>query len=193
MTSPWTLGGLSIPDLAVRVWEAIWTDELFDRAAALSYYFLFALFPALLFLAVLLGLLPGAGLMERLMRYGHEVLPGDAASLLARTLREVEQGARGGLLSVGALAALWGASRGVESIIRALNVVYAVERPRPWWRRLIVSVVLTAASPSSRCWRCSCSSSASGSGPPRRRGRGSGGCSGPSGPSRSGRSASCSC
>jgi membrane protein len=143
--SPWGLGGLTVRALAGHVWERIVADELLDRAAALSYYFLFALFPMLLFLTALLGLLPVPGLMDRLLRYGEEVLPPDAASVLARTLAELERGARGGLVSAGAGAALWGASRGVRSVIRTLNVVYRVARPRPWWRRLIVSVVLTAA------------------------------------------------
>ena len=48
--SPWKLGGLSVTALGRRVWNEIWDDEVTDRAAALSYYFLFALFPALLFL-----------------------------------------------------------------------------------------------------------------------------------------------
>ena len=43
--SPWTLGGLSVRGLATLVWAEILKDELLDRAAALSYYFVFALFP----------------------------------------------------------------------------------------------------------------------------------------------------
>jgi membrane protein len=143
--SPWTLGGLSLRQLAARVWDEVWADEILDRAAALSYYFLFALFPALLFLTNLIGLLPVADVMEPLLRYSGEVLPADAASLLRRTLDEIQAGARGGLLSISALAALWGASRGVGSIITSLNVVYEVERARPWWRRQLVSIFLTVA------------------------------------------------
>jgi nucleotide-binding universal stress UspA family protein len=60
-----------------------------DRPA---YCFLLALFPSLLFLTALLGTLPLPGLMDRLLRYGDELLPSDAASLLGRTLAEVERG-----------------------------------------------------------------------------------------------------
>jgi membrane protein len=141
--SPWTLGGLSARELAERLWEKVSEDEILDRAASLSYYFLFALFPLLLFLTALIGLLPFPDLMPRLIRYGHEVLPADAASLLERTLAEISRGARGGLLSIGVLAALWAASRGIHSIIVTLNVVYDVENARPWWRRQVISVVLT--------------------------------------------------
>jgi membrane protein len=143
--SPWTLGGLSVRQLAARVWDGIGADELPDRAAALSYYFVFALFPTLLFLTTLVGLLPAAGLVDRLMASARELLPADAASVLARTLEEIQRGAGGGLLSVGALVALWGASRGMSSIITTLNVVYDVRTPRPWWRRQLVSLALTVA------------------------------------------------
>ena len=143
--SPWGLGGLSVRQLARGVWDEIWADEVADRAASLSYYFLFALFPTLLFLTNLIGLLPVADVMDRLLRYSGDVMPPDAASLLRRTVEEIQAGARGGLLSISALAALWGASRGMGSIITSLNVVYEVEHPRPWWRRQLVSIFLTVA------------------------------------------------
>lgn len=82
--SPWNLGGLTPRELARRVWRAIQKDEISDRAAALSYYFLFSLFPALLFLTALLGLLPIPALMDRFMSYFAEALPDDAASSSAR-------------------------------------------------------------------------------------------------------------
>lgn len=143
--SPWRLGGLTPLDLGRQVYRRLWRDQLVDHAAALSYYFLFALFPTLLFLTTLLGLLPVEGLRDRLVRYGDQMLPPDAASLLWKTVDEVTAGAGGGLLSLGALGALWGASRGTRSVIAALNIVFDVERPRPWWRRQLVAVTLTAA------------------------------------------------
>jgi membrane protein len=141
--SPWRLGGLSLRQLAKRVYAEIWSDELLDRAAALSYYFAFALFPALLFLTALIGLLPVPRLMDQLMEHVYQVLPDDTASMLSRTLAEVVRGAGGGLLSIGALAALWAASSGMASVMAALNAAYEVEDPRPWWKRRLISIVLT--------------------------------------------------
>jgi membrane protein len=141
--SPWTLGGLSIRQLAGRVWVEMGVDELTDRAAALSYYFVFALFPTLLFLTALVGLLPEKDLLELFLAPAEEFLPPDAASLVRGALGEVQRGAGGGLLSVGVLVALWGASRGMVSIITTLNVVYGVKSPRPWWHRQLVAVGLT--------------------------------------------------
>jgi membrane protein len=141
--SPWNLGGLTVRELAARVWDQISKDEVLDRAAALTYYFLFALFPALLFMTSLLGMLPVAGLMDRLIAYAEQAMPGDAASLVRRTLTEIQEGARGGLLSFGALAALWASSNGMASVMTALNVAYDVPDARPWWKRRGLAVLLT--------------------------------------------------
>jgi membrane protein len=141
--SPWRLGGLGLRGLTTRVWQEIGDDEIVDRAAALSYYFVFALFPMLLFLAALLGMVPDARLMDQLMGYLAGALPPDAASLTSRVLNEIVSGAHGGLVSVGALAALWAASAGMDSIRTALNAAYDVVDPRPWWKRRLMAIGLT--------------------------------------------------
>jgi membrane protein len=141
--SPGALGGLSVRELSRRVYERSWQNEILDRAAGLSYYFAFALVPTLLFLATLLGLVPTPDLMPHLMSYADRVLPGDAASLLKKTLEEVVSGASGGLLSVGVLAALLGASSGMLSIMKALNAAYGIADNRTWWRRRLIAIALT--------------------------------------------------
>ncbi|HEV8307808.1 MAG TPA: YihY/virulence factor BrkB family protein [Methylomirabilota bacterium] len=142
--SPWRLGGLSVRDLGRRLYRRIGEDEIPVRAAALSYWFLFSLFPAFLVLTAVVGLFPGSHLIGRLLRYLDQVLPPDAASLLRETVREVVRGAHGGLLSVGAVIALWSASSGMASVMAALNIVYDIEDPRPWWQRRLLAVILTA-------------------------------------------------
>ncbi|HEX3178676.1 MAG TPA: YhjD/YihY/BrkB family envelope integrity protein [Methylomirabilota bacterium] len=141
--SPWKLGGLGVTELGKRVWAEFSADEVSDRAAALAYYFLFALFPTLLFLTALLGLLPIPDLMDRLMGYVSEAMPGDAASIMKKTLSEIVSGAGGGLLSIGVLGALWAGSNGMSSIMSALNVAYDVEEARPWWKAKLVALGLT--------------------------------------------------
>jgi membrane protein len=129
--------------LAQRVYRGLWSHDVFDRAASLSYYFLFALFPALLFLTAILGLVPGPKLMDHLLDYIARVLPADAASVLAKTLGEVIKGARGSLVSLGVLGALWGASSGMVSISNALNVAFEVRDTRTWWRHRLEAIGLT--------------------------------------------------
>lgn len=142
-TSPWKLGGLSVKELGLRVYREATTDEIFDRGAGLAYYLLFALFPGLLFLTTLLGLLPIPDLMERLLGYARQALPPDAASLVERTLGEIQAGARGGLLSIGVIGALWAGSAGMAAVMTALNVAYDVTEVRPFWRRRLVAIALT--------------------------------------------------
>src|SRR5258708_34468683 len=113
--SPWKLGGLTVRELARRVWHEIDKDEVVDRAAGLAYYFLFALFPALLFLTALIGLLPIPHLLDRLMKYVLRALPPYAASVTQKTLREIVGGAHGGLPSIGVRRALWAAPNGLLS------------------------------------------------------------------------------
>ena len=141
--SPWKLGGLSVVELAKRVWAEFSEDEVSDRAAALAYYFLFALFPALLFLTALLGLLPLGDLMDRLMDYVSQAMPGDAASIIEKTLQEIQAGASSGLLSIGVLGALWAGSNGMSSIMSALNVAYDVKETRAWWKVKLMAIILT--------------------------------------------------
>jgi membrane protein len=141
--SPWKLGGLSVKELARRVWSEFWVDEVTDRGAALAYYFLFALFPALLFMTSLLGMLPIPDLMDKVLGYMSRALPGDAASILQKTLTEVITGAKTSLLSFGALAALWAGSNGMSSIMTALNIAYDAEETRPFWKRKLLAIGLT--------------------------------------------------
>jgi membrane protein len=124
------------------VWKEVWEDEILDRSSALSYYFVFALFPALLFMTALLGLLPTA-LMDELMGYFDRVLPGETASLVRKTLGEIVQGASPTLLSVGIATALWAASNGMAAIMTTLNIAYGIEDRRPWWKQRLVAIALT--------------------------------------------------
>ena len=141
--SPWRLGGLPVRQLAHRVYRGFRENEILDRAAGLSYYFSFALFPTLLFLAALFGLLPFPDPMSQLLSYTDRMLPHDAASLLRKTLAEIVSGASRGLLSIGVLAALWAASSGMVSMMTALNVVYRVRDGRRWWKTRLVAIGLT--------------------------------------------------
>jgi membrane protein len=143
--SMWGLGGLSVTELAKRVWAEMEDDDIFGRAAQLSYYFLLALFPLLLFLTSLLGYLAQAGTQLRgeLLGYLSTVVPAQASALINTTVDEVSKASGGGKVSFGLLAALWAASNGMGAICAALNVAYEVKETRSWWKVRLVAVVLT--------------------------------------------------
>jgi len=125
--------------VVARVWDHLWEDDVLDRAAALSYYLVFALFPALLFLTALVGLLPWR-LMDLLIEQLDRALPSD---VVHRTFVEITQGARGSLLSIGIAASFWAASSGMVALMNALNAVHEVTDARPWWRQRLVAFGLT--------------------------------------------------
>jgi membrane protein len=139
----WKLGGLSVRELGRRVVHEIQQDDCFGRAAQLAYYFLFALFPFFLVLTTLLGYLPIPNLLDRLMETLAEMLPGEALQLVQDNVRELVLNQRGGLLSLGILAALWTSSSAVTAIIDGVNRAYDVEEGRPFWKVRLMAILLT--------------------------------------------------
>lgn len=141
------VGILNWKHFAGRLWTRIDDHDIFGRAAQLSYYFLLAVFPLLLFLMTLLGYFAQAGseLRNKLISYLAAVMPSSAVTLLQTTLDEISKARGGGKLSLGILAALWAASNGMGAISDTLNVAYGVKETRPWWRVRIVAILLTIA------------------------------------------------
>jgi membrane protein len=142
-----SLAGLGWKELGKRVYAEVMDDDVLGRSAQLSYYFLLALFPALLFLTSLLGYLAGENgqLRQGLFNYLAAVLPGDASKLVAETVTDVAQSSGGGKLSFGILATLWAASNGMGAISESLNAAYDLKETRPWWKVRLAAVGLTLA------------------------------------------------
>jgi membrane protein len=147
MKSLWTLQNISWLELAKRVWKETNNDKMFGRAAELSYYFLLALFPLLIFLTSIIGLIIGEGTDTRQTLFGYlgRIMPQSAFQLIEATMVEVSAGSSGGKISFGLLAALWAASNGMSAITESLNVAYDVEEGRPWWKTRLVAITLTVA------------------------------------------------
>jgi membrane protein len=132
---------LTLRELITKVWRESVEDEVFARAAELSYYFLLALFPLLIFLTSVIGFLPGA--RESLLNGVARVAPPDALKLVRDTLDDVVSHRSGGLLSLGLIASIWAASAGVASLMSSLNTAYDSKETRPFWKRRLVAIGLT--------------------------------------------------
>jgi membrane protein len=141
--SPWKLGGLRATELGRRLIAEIQDDDCLGRAAQLAYYFLFALFPFFLFLTTLLGYLPIPNLLDRLLETLGQMLPGEALQLVQDNVRQLVTDQRGGLLSLGILAALWTSSSALTAIMDSLNRAYDVEEGRPFWKVRGLAILLT--------------------------------------------------
>src|SRR4051794_40456920 len=122
-------------------------DNLTDWAAALTYYAIFAIFPAILALVSVLGLL-GSSATQPLIDNVSTVAPGAAKDILTSAVQNLQknQGAAGVLVIVGIAVALWSASGYVAAFMRASNAIYEVGEGRPIWKtaptRFVTTLVL---------------------------------------------------
>jgi membrane protein len=139
-------------DLSKRSWTATLKrtmsefrdDNLTDWAAALTYYGILAIFPALLALVSILGLI-GSSATQPLIDNLGKVAPGPAKDIFTSAIRNLQksQGAAGVLFVVGLVGALWSASGYVAAFMRASNAIYGVEEGRPIWKTLPTRVLTT--------------------------------------------------
>jgi membrane protein len=135
------LHGTNPLELLKRSVKDFLKDDMPTYSAALAYSALFALFPFLLFLIALLGFLHIPGFFDWLLEQGETALP--SYGMLEDVVTQIRGQARGSLLSVGIVTAIWGASGGVRSVMNAMNVAFDVEETRPMWKRYVLSVVYT--------------------------------------------------
>lgn len=129
--------------VAYRVFDKLFEDEVFGRAAQLAYYWLFALFPLLIFLTALLAFLPIRKDWVYLSGVLSDMLPPDAYAIVIKTLQEIVSYPRGGLLSLSILLAIWVSSSGMEAIIIALNIAYDAPPTRSWVQERLLAILLT--------------------------------------------------
>ncbi|MFF1442008.1 YihY/virulence factor BrkB family protein [Streptomyces sp. NPDC058295] len=119
-------------------------DELTDRAAALTYYGVLSMFPALLVLVSLLGL-AGKSATDEVLDNLRKVAPGSARDIISDAVQQLQ--GRGGVGSVmaivGLVLAVWSASGYTAAFIRSANAVYDMPEGRPVWKVLPLRVGVT--------------------------------------------------
>jgi membrane protein len=119
-------------------------DNLTDWAAALTYYGILAIFPALLVLVSVLGLI-GSSATQPLIDNLGKVAPGPAQDIFTSAIKNLQgsKGAAGVFFIIGLLGALWSASGYVAAFMRASNRIYDIEEGRPVWKTVPTRVGLT--------------------------------------------------
>jgi membrane protein len=115
-------------------------DRITGEAAKAAYYFFLSLFPLILALFALTGILGGTAAFEWIMGYLERALPGEAANYLEQFVREVTGESRPGILSFSILFTLWSASNIFAALAEGLNRMYDLEEGRPWWKRRLISL-----------------------------------------------------
>jgi len=123
-------------------------DNLTDWAAALTYYAVLALFPGLIVLVAMLGLLGQfPDTFNALLDIVRQVGPASAVDTFAGPIESViaEKQTAGALLGFGLITALWSASGYVGAFMRASNAIYEVEEGRPFWKLRPLQIAVTVA------------------------------------------------
>ncbi|MFE9248864.1 YihY/virulence factor BrkB family protein [Streptomyces sp. NPDC007088] len=144
--APRRMGRSSWNAVLRRTLKEFQRDQLTDRAAALTYYSILALFPALLVLISLLGI-AGKSATQSVLDNIKKLAPGSARDVLTNAVTQLQGSAGLGsvLAVVGVLGALWSASGYVAAFIRTSNTVWDLPEGRPVWKVLPVRVGLTLA------------------------------------------------
>ncbi|GFZ84284.1 hypothetical protein GCM10010978_25760 [Compostibacillus humi] len=117
--------------------------DVFGLSAQLAYFFLLSLFPFLIFIMNLIGLLPlDHDILVTIIGY---YAPEEITDLITTNMDQLIHANSRGLLSLGAIGTLWAASNAINAIMRAFNKIYQIEETRHFLFNRFIAVVLTIA------------------------------------------------
>jgi membrane protein len=132
-----------------RSLKAFYDDQMTHHAAALTYYALMSLFPAVLLALSLLGLIGQyPETYNAIVHYLRDVAPASVVDPVDRSLRQalLSKGTAATTLVVGIVVAFYGMTGALEAARRALNVVFELEGTgRSFLRRKSIDVLLALA------------------------------------------------
>lgn len=101
----------------------------------------------MVFLISLLGIFQATELVNELLGRASKAMPQEAVDLIGGPIRQITQSKASGAFTVGAiisiLFALWGVSGAFRSVMEAMNVMYEVEEGRPFWKKYLISILLS--------------------------------------------------
>jgi membrane protein len=127
-----------------RTFREFSDDNLTDLAAALTYYGVLAIFPMIIVIVSVLGLI-GHSVTQPLINNLGAVAPGAAKQIFTSAIKNVQssQSTSGVLFIVGLLTALWAASGYIAAFMRAANIVWDVPEGRPFYKTIPIRLVVT--------------------------------------------------
>jgi membrane protein len=137
---------IDVVDTLKRTVREFRDDNLTDWAAALTYYAVLSIFPALIALISIVGLVGDPEeVTDTLTEIVASIGPSSAADTFSGPIESItsNRGAAGVLLVVGIATAVWTASGYVGAFMRASNVIYEVEEGRPFWKRRPLQLLVT--------------------------------------------------
>jgi membrane protein len=134
---------LSFKELIKRTVKESWADDILSLAAQQAYYFIFALFPALLTLISIASFFPVANLVDEIVSVLGRFAPPEVLTIIADQIKKISQSDQGGVLTLAFLLTIWSSSGAMVSIITTLNAAYDITEGRPFWRVRLTAIALT--------------------------------------------------
>ncbi len=134
--SPW--------QLIRRTFAEVIRDDVLGMAGQLAYFFVLALFPALIFFVSLVAYLPG-DMPQQLVTSLRPLLPAPALTIVEEQIAQLTSADPAGILTFGLVLAIWSSSAGLIAIMSTLNRAYDISEARPWWKVRLLAIVLTLA------------------------------------------------
>lgn len=135
--------GMSWKEFFVSLKDEWGRDNISNVAGALTFSAIMALFPFLLFLVSLAGVLIDPHQAQQLIQELSKVAPQEVTKILGERLEALANSNPVGLLTVGGVGAIWAASGGVVALMEALNTVYGVTDKRPFWKKRGIALLTT--------------------------------------------------
>jgi membrane protein len=124
-----------------RTYHNIFKNQIFQAAAALSYYSILSIFPALILLSAVMAYIPLPNFFPDVLAAIGRVAPPGTMSMVNAVLKGTNSGA---WLSLGTLGTLWLVSSTFDELIEALDAAYDVDDQRPFWKTRLLAVGLAA-------------------------------------------------
>ena len=145
LSSMWDLHGVPVKEVAKRTWTGINDDNLFGRASQLAYSFFSAIFPALIAVSSLMGVVAKSSseLYIKLLDKIGQLIPPAAFALVINTFKETTSASTTGKVTLGLIVALFSASVGISALQDTLNTVYKVKETRAFWKARLQAMGLT--------------------------------------------------
>ena len=124
-----------------RTYHDVFKNQTFQAAAALSYYSILSVFPALILLSAVMSYIPLPNFFPDVLVAIGRVAPPGTMSMVIAVLKGTSSGA---WLSLGTLGTLWVVSSAFDELIEALDAAYEVDDQRPFWKTRLLAVGLAA-------------------------------------------------
>jgi membrane protein len=137
-----TLRGLFRWELWLRIYNSVDEKHTWPMAAALAFYFLLSLFPALILFSAAVAFLPGHALWDEAVNTLTVLLPPDSMRLVRTFVVNVITPNRVTYLSLGFIGTIWTVSSSLSASIEALNMAYGVHEDRPFWKTRALAIAL---------------------------------------------------